>query len=205
MIPEMKTYLAATDIIDRDHPTILALAQQIASQYHTSKAIAQSSFEWVRDEIRHSYDYQMNPVTCRASDVLKHKTGYCFAKSHLLAALLRANNIPAGFCYQRLSFDEKGAPYTLHGFNAVYLPKVGWYRVDARGNRDNVNAQFTPPQEQLAFKIQFPEEADFQTILSEPLRVVVEALQNHITWDKLLLNLPDISLDSPHKYCLAID
>ncbi|TAG61956.1 MAG: transglutaminase family protein [Oscillatoriales cyanobacterium] len=201
----MKTYLAATDIIDRDHPAILALANKIASQHHTSEAIAQSSFEWVRDEIRHSYDYQMNPVTCRASDVLKHKTGYCFAKSHLLAALLRANNIPAGFCYQRLSFDDKGAPYTLHGFNAVYLPKVGWYRIDARGNRDNVNAQFTPPQEQLAFKIQFPEEADFQTILSEPLRVVVEALQNHITWDKLLLNLPDVSLDSAQKYGLAID
>ncbi|TAE50906.1 MAG: transglutaminase family protein, partial [Oscillatoriales cyanobacterium] len=108
----MKTYLAATDIIDRDHPAILALANKIASQHHTSEAIAQSSFEWVRDEIRHSYDYQMNPVTCRASDVLKHKTGYCFAKSHLLAALLRANNIPAGFCYQRLSFDDKGAPYT---------------------------------------------------------------------------------------------
>ncbi|WP_293233385.1 transglutaminase family protein [Microcoleus sp. PH2017_05_CCC_O_A] len=205
MIPEIKTYLAATDIIDRDHPAILALANKIASQHHTSEAIAQSSFEWVRDEIRHSYDYQMNPVTCRASDVLKHKTGYCFAKSHLLAALLRANNIPAGFCYQRLSFDDKGAPYTLHGFNAVYLPKVGWYRIDARGNRDNVNAQFTPPQEQLAFKIQFPEEADFQTILSDPLRVVVEALQNHITWDKLLLNLPDVSLESAQKYGLAID
>ncbi|MCC3587216.1 MAG: transglutaminase family protein [Microcoleus sp. PH2017_29_MFU_D_A] len=201
----MKTYLAATDIIDRDHPAILALANKIASQHHTSEAIAQSSFEWVRDEIRHSYDYQMNPVTCRASDLLKHKTGYCFAKSHLLAALLRANNIPAGFCYQRLSFDDKGAPYTLHGFNAVYLPDVGWYRIDARGNRDNVNAQFTPPQEQLAFKIQFPEEADFQTILSEPLRVVVEALQNHSTWDKLLLNLPDVSLDSAQKYGLAID
>ncbi|MCC3530025.1 MAG: transglutaminase family protein [Microcoleus sp. PH2017_22_RUC_O_B] len=200
----MKTYLAATEIIDRDHPAILGLAQQIASQHHTLEAIAQSSFEWVRDEIRHSYDYQMNPVTCRASDVLKHKTGYCFAKSHLLAALLRANNIPAGFCYQRLSFDDKGAPYTLHGFNAVYLPEIGWYRVDARGNRENVNAQFTPPQEQLAFKIQFPEEADFQTILSEPLRVVVEALQNHSTWDELLLHLPDVSLDSAQKYGLAI-
>ncbi len=203
MIPEMKTYLAATDIIDRDHPAILALAQKIASKHHTSKAIAQSCFEWVRDEIRHSYDYQMNPVTCRASDVLEYKTGYCFAKSHLLAALLRANNIPAGFCYQRLSIDDKGAPYTLHGFNAVYFPEVGWYRVDARGNRKDVNAQFTPPTEQLAFKIQFPEEADFQTILSEPLPVVVEALQNHSTWDELLLNLPDVSLESAHKYGLV--
>jgi transglutaminase-like putative cysteine protease len=92
----------------------------------------------------------MNPVTCRASEVLQHKTGYCFAKSHLLAALLRANQIPVGFCYQRLSIDDNGAPYSLHGFNAVYFPEVGWYRVDARGNKEGVTAQFTPPQEQLA-------------------------------------------------------
>lgn len=26
-----------------------------------------------------------NPVTCRASEVLVHGTGYCYAKSHLLA------------------------------------------------------------------------------------------------------------------------
>jgi transglutaminase-like putative cysteine protease len=200
----MEKYLAATEIIDRDHPAIVELAKNIASKRETLMAIAQGCFEWVRDEIRHSSDYQMNPVTCRASDVLKHKTGYCFAKSHLLAALLRANNIPAGFCYQRLSIDDKSAPYALHGFNAVYLPEIGWYRVDARGNRRDVNAQFTPPIEQLAFKIQFPEEADFKTILSEPLPIVVEALQTCSKWDEMLLNLPDISLESAGKYGLAI-
>jgi hypothetical protein len=146
----------------------------------------------------------MNPVTCRASDVLQHKTGYCVAKSHLLAALLRANNIPAGFCYQRLSIDDKGAPYSFHGFNAVYLPEIGWYRVDARGNRKDVNAQFTPPIEQLAFKIQFPEEADFKTILSEPLPIVVKALQTCSTWDEMLLNLPDTSLKSARECGLEI-
>jgi transglutaminase-like putative cysteine protease len=138
----------------------------------------------------------MNPVTCRASDVLQHKTGYCFAKSHLLAALLRANQIPAGFCYQRLSIDDKGAPYSLHGFNAVHLPQIGWYRVDARGNKAGVNAQFTPPQEQLAYKIQLPEEADFPVILAEPLQMIVEALQAQGTWNEMLLNLPDVSLNS---------
>jgi len=72
----------------------------------------------------------------------------------------------------------------LHGFNAVYLPEVGWYRVDARGNRQGVSV--TPPLEQLAFKIQFSEEADFQDIFPEPLRVV-EALQAHGTWDDLFV------------------
>ncbi|MGL5058848.1 MAG: transglutaminase-like domain-containing protein [Microcoleus sp.] len=202
VVMAMEKYLAATEIIDRHHPAIVELAQQIAAKHETLRDLAKACFEWVRDEIRHSCDYQMNPITCRASDVLQYRTGYCFAKSHLLAALLRANNIPAGFCYQRLSIDDKGAPYSLHGFNAVFLPEIGWYRVDARGNRKDVNAQFMPPQEQLAFKIQFPEEADFKTILSEPLPIVVEALQTCNKWDEMLLNLPDISLESAEKYGL---
>ena len=193
---DMDTYLQASDVIDWQHPEIMALARKLAAGHPTTAAIAQGCFEWVRDEIRHSFDYQMNPITCRASDVLRYKTGYCYAKSHLLAALLRAKGIPAGFCYQRLSIDDQGAPYCLHGLNAVYLPETGWYRIDARGNRNGVNAQFTPPQEQLAFKLQFPAEADFPAILAHPLPQVVTALQAYATWDAMLRNLPDLSLDA---------
>jgi transglutaminase-like putative cysteine protease len=199
---DMEEYLKVSEVIDWQHPEIMEGAKQIASGYQTPTAIAKACFEWVRDEIHHSYDYQMSPVTCRASDVLQHKTGYCYAKSHLLAALLRANEIPAGLCYQRLSIDDKGAPYSLHGLNAIHLPEVGWYRVDARGNKEGVNPQFTPPQEQLAFKIQFSEEADFSAIFSEPLQVVIEALQAQKTWDDMLRNLPDISLESAKSYGL---
>lgn len=199
----MKEYLKVSEVIDWQHPEIMERAKQIALRFDTPAAIAQACFEWVRDEICHSCDYQMNPLTWRASDVLQHKTGYCFAKSHLLAALLRANQIPAGFCYQRLSIDDRGAPYSLHGFNAIYLPDIGWYRVDARGNKAGVNAQFTPPQEQLAYKIQMPEEADFPAILAEPLPIVVQALQAKSTWDEMLSNLPDISLESAQLYGLV--
>jgi transglutaminase-like putative cysteine protease len=200
---DMEEYLKVSEFIDWQHPEIMKRAKQIALGLETPTAIAKACFEWVRDEIFHSFDYQMNPLTCRASDVLQHKTGYCFAKSHLLAALLRANQIPAGFCYQRLSVDNNGAPYSLHGFNAVYLPRVGWYRIDARGNKEGVNAQFTPLQEQLAYKIQLPEEADFPVVLAEPLQIVVEALQLQHTWDEMLRNLPDISLDSAKTYGLV--
>ena len=186
----MQEYLAATSVIDWQHPEILELSRLL----DTSKTIttAKACFEWVRDNIYHSVDYKMNPVTCRASDVLKHKTGYCYAKSHLLAALLRSLSIPAGFCYQRLSVFDDGAPYCLHGFNAVYLPKHGWYRMDARGNKPGVNAQFNPPQEQLAFKLNFPEEIDCKRIFAEPLPTVVKALKIYDTWDVALQNLPDI-------------
>ncbi|MBE9067603.1 transglutaminase family protein [Leptolyngbya cf. ectocarpi LEGE 11479] len=201
----MEQYLRADQVIDWKHPEIIALAKSIASDDDTAAEIAKDCFEWVRDEIFHSVDYQMNPVTCRASDVLKHRTGYCFAKSHLLAALLRANQIPAGFCYQRLSIDDKGPPYSLHGFNGIYLPEFGWYRADARGNKEGVNAQFTPPQERLAYRIRFPEEADFQTVLAEPLQIVVDALQAQRTWDKMLCNIPDTTLESAKSYGLVVD
>ena len=201
----MKEYLKVSEIIDWQHPNIMELAKQIALELETPEAIAKACFEWVRDEICHSYDYQMNPVTCRASDVLQHRTGYCFAKSHLLAAILRANQIPAGFCYQRLSVDDKGAPYSLHGFNAIHLPEIGWYRIDARGNKEGVNTQFTPPEESLAYHPQLPEEADFQAILVEPLEIVVEVLQAQKTWDNMLRNFPDIALESAKNYGLVAD
>jgi transglutaminase-like putative cysteine protease len=136
----MEQYLKVSEVIDWQHPKIMERAAKIALGNETPIAISKACFEWVRDEIFHSCDYRMNPITCTASDVLQHKTGYCFAKSHLLAALLRANQIPAGFCYQRLSIDDQGAPYSLHGFNAIYLAEFGWYRVDARGNKAGVNA-----------------------------------------------------------------
>ncbi len=186
-------YLQASKVINWQHPDILNLAQQLSLETSSVYEIAKSCFEWVRDEIYHSCDYQMNPVTCIASDVLKYKTGYCYAKSHLLAALLRANKIPSGFCYQRLSINDDGEPYSLHGFNAVYLPQLGWYRLDSRGNKSGVNAQFTPPKEQLAYQADLPGEKDFTQILAEPLTIVVNALQSYKTWDELLQNLPDTS------------
>jgi len=158
----MDCYLYATDIVDWKDSNVLALAKEIARKcteqpaiealsIATDAVIAKGCFEWVRDNIQHSWDYKQNPVTCRASSVLANKTGYCYSKSHLLAALLRANNISAGFCYQRLSLEGSGPPYCLHGLNAVYLQDYGWYRMDARGNKVGVDAQFRPQRNNLPF------------------------------------------------------
>jgi transglutaminase-like putative cysteine protease len=190
----MDNFLRATEVIDWKHPSVLAKAQELGHGASDVQEIAQLCFEWVRDNIQHSSDFKRNPVTCNASDVLREGTGYCYAKSHLLAALVRANGIPAGFCYQRLSIDETGAPYSLHGLNAVYLPEFGWYRIDPRGNKSGVDAQFSPPIERLAFHIVFPEEQLFPQILADPLPVVINALRAHATWDAMYRNLPDWEL-----------
>jgi transglutaminase-like putative cysteine protease len=192
----MNSFLKATEVIDWNHASVIAKAQELSGGTRDAQEIARRCFEWVRDNIQHSSDFRRNPVTCNASDVLREGTGYCYAKSHLLAALLRANEIPAGFCYQRLSIDETGAPYSLHGLNAVHLPEFGWYRIDARGNKQGVDAQFSPPVEQLAFRIAFPEEKLFPQILAEPLPVVVNALRAHSTWDAMYHNLPDWEIAS---------
>lgn len=187
-------FLKSCDIIDWKHPDVLALALALAADERDPVLVARRCFQWVRDEIKHSRDYNLSAVTCSASEVLREGSGYCYAKSHLLAALLRANGIPAGLCYQRLSVDGQGEPYSLHGLCAALLPDVGWYRIDPRGNRSDVNAQFTPPREQLAFAISLPGEADLPEIWPDPLPVVVQALRSHATADALWRNLPDVLL-----------
>jgi transglutaminase-like putative cysteine protease len=190
----MKKYLEVSKYIDWDNSEIISLAKSLSAGVSSVENITKNCFEWVRDNIKHSSDYKMNPVTCKASDVLIHKTGYCYSKSHLLAALLRANKIPAGLCYQRLSVDEGREPYCLHGLNAVFLKNHGWYRMDARGNKDGVNAQFSPPREQLAFPIISKFEADLLEIWSKPLPVVISVLEKYETFKEVYDNLPDIEL-----------
>lgn len=192
----MSPYLQSCDIIDFDHADVARQAAVLAAGCVSDEQIAEKCFVFVRDEIRHSRDFNLNPLTCKASEVLLHKTGYCYAKSHLLAALLRANDIPSGLCYQRLSVGTGGPPYCLHGLNAIHLKAHGWYRVDARGNKPGVEAAFCPPVERLAFPIVEAAEADLPEIWAEPLPVVVRALQSGKTVDELYANLPDVELVS---------
>ncbi len=188
------SYLAASPYIDFDDPDVLATARRLAHDARSQAEVVRACFAFVRDEIEHSADFQRNPVTCRASDVLRQGTGFCYAKSHLLAALLRANGIPAGLCYQRLATGNNDAPYCLHGLNAVYLQDHGWYRIDPRGNKPGVQASFDPPREALPFAPCGPGEGDLEGIWAEPLPVVVEALERCTTYGQVLAALPDATL-----------
>jgi len=190
----MNAYLQPTAIIDSSHPAIVAAAEEIAGHAAEDEEIARRCFFWVRDRVRHSSDHRISVVTCTASDVLKHRAGFCYAKSHLLAALLRANGIPAGLCYQRLTITNDSPPCCLHGLNGIYLENRGWYRVDARGNKNGVDAHFSPPEEKLAFPIISEGEADFPEIWAEPLSMIIDVLENSSTYDEVANNLPDVDV-----------
>ena len=190
----MDPFLRSTTVIDWEHPEVLARAQVLRSEGDAVVYIVRRCFEWVRDEIKHSGDFALTAVTCRASDVLREGSGYCYAKSHLLAALLRANGIPAGLCYQRLALDEAGTRFCLHGLNAVHLASHGWYRIDARGNRPGIDARCEPPVERLAFAPSLPGELHLPEVWPEPLPVVTAALVAHTDAQVLGQHLPDVEV-----------
>ncbi|MFC1749886.1 transglutaminase family protein [Pseudomonadota bacterium] len=190
----MKQYLQHSEVINWQHPSVLAQAKALRGSRVSELEIARRCFEFVRDHIQHSGDYKRDEMTCSASDVLQQGTGWCYAKSHLLAALLRANGIPAGLCYQRLTIEGDSGPHCLHGLNAVYLSELGWYRADARGNNDNIHVDFLPPEEDLAFPITHPGEADITGIWAEPMPVVVNVLNRCHGYQAVMANLPDIEL-----------
>jgi len=189
----MKDYLKVTDIIDYDDKSIQEQAKLLALDCSDDEQIAKACFEFVRDEIKHSGDYPSDlPTTCKASEVLEYKTGWCYTKAILLSALLRANGIPTGFAYQRLSCSEyKPDIYCLHGLNWIYLKEYGWYRVDARGNKEGVDAQFTPPKEKLAFEIG-EGEFDLPDNLPNPRPEIIEALQKNKSYEEMICDFPDV-------------
>ena len=200
----MQKYLEATEIVDYNNKEVYTLAMSLAKDCETDTQIAKNCFEYVRDEIAHSGDCRAEITTLKASDILKHKTGWCYSKSILLAGLFRGNGIPTGFCYQRLSCSEyKKDVYCLHGLNSIYLKEFGWYRVDARGNKEGVDAQFNPPYEQLAFEIG-EHEFDLPEILTEPLPEVLEALIKNNCYAEMVENFPDIEKSYGSKFSAKI-
>ncbi len=186
-------YLEETDIIDFSNVEIKNLAFELSKGCKTDEEIAKNVFLYVRDEIRHVGDYKLNINTCKSSDVLNQKVGWCYSKSHLVAALLRVNNIPTALCYQRLSCSEYVKDiYCLHGLNAVYLKDYGWYRFDVRGNKEGVNAKFKPPFEKLAFDLH-ENEFDIEEKFSKPLDVVVEFLETKFdSYEQMMKSIPDL-------------
>ena len=189
-------YLEASDILDFGYERsreVTDLTHDINSYSANTIEYIKNAFEYVRDNISHSADIKGNTVTCRASEVLKAKEGICYAKSHLLAAILRCNSIPAGFCYQRLTLNDEISPYpVIHGLNAVYIECLNkWVRLDARGNKPGVDAQFSTEREKLAFPVRVEKgEEDIPIIFAHPDENVIKALTQSKGLDSLWANLP---------------
>ena len=190
---DIQQYLKCDDVIDYDAPIVSKLADTLYNASDSEIDFIQKAYEYVRDKIPHSADIGENEMTCRASEVLRAGHGICFAKSHMLAALLRCKGIPAGFCYQKLILDDDTAPILVyHGLNGVYLQDYGkWIRLDARGNKPGVDARFSIHEEQLAFPIRPNKgEEDGTVIYPDPDTLVIRSMMNSKTRSELWNDLP---------------
>ena len=191
-IENLNCYLRSDEVIDWRDLDVSRTAQEITAGLDSDVDKAKALFEWVRDTIPHTNDASHEKVTCTASEVLSVGTGICYAKAHLLTAFLRAVGIPAGFCYQVYYEDLhiSESKMALHGLNAIYLQSLDkWIRVDPRGNKEGVSAQFDTETEHLAFpELEFLD----SHIYAAPLPIVVHALRTWTTKTSLWPHLPSV-------------
>lgn len=174
-------YLKSSKYINYEDPAVRETAKSIIKNCRTKEEKVKCLYEFVRDEIGHSWDIQNRKVTISASEVLEYQHGLCYAKSNLLAALLRSQGIPTGICYQRITLgDTPDTGYVIHALNAVYFEEINkWIRLDARGNKEGVKAQFSMEKEQLAFPIRKEYgETDYEVIYTHPAAITMTSLEN---------------------------
>ena len=187
-------YLKKDDVVNYENINITQLADSLWSNADSDVDYMKKAYEFVRDNISHSADINEDLLTCSASEVLAAGHGICFAKSHLLAALLRCKSIPTGFCYQKLILDDKTAPVLVyHGLNGVYIKEYEkWIRLDARGNTNGIDAQFSIDKEKLAFEVRRDKsEEDSFIVYPDPDVKIIKKLTASKTRTRLWENLPD--------------
>ena len=191
---QMEKFLENTHYVDFSNPSVRELAAKLKRESEDELSLIESTYIFVRDEIRHSWDAKDSRVTVTSADVLREGVGICWAKANLLAALLRANGIPAGFSYQRLTLgDTPDTGYCIHALNTVFVSSLNrWIRLDARGNKEGVNAQFSLDKEKLAFDIRCKGEVDYHDNHAEPDKGLMKVLEeNSDAIDMYLHHLPD--------------
>ena len=122
--------LAATELIDADHPAVQAFARERAhGTTHRERAVA--LYLAVRDEFRYDpYRLDLSPQGMKASTVIENGHGWCVPKAALLAAVLRASGIPARVGYadvrnhlstERLRQALQTDLFVWHGYTEAWI------------------------------------------------------------------------------------
>ena len=130
--PPPQDCLAATALVDSDHPAILAFAQALAGDTRASqRERAVALYGAVRDRFRYDpYRTDLRPDGIKASQVLANGYGWCVPKAALLAAACRATGIPARLGYadvrNHLSTAKMRETMTTdvfawHGYTDIWL------------------------------------------------------------------------------------
>jgi len=198
IIVDFSIFLAESQYVDFLLPIIQEKANELFGGINNDIKKAKIAYEYVRDRILHSFDINAKIITAKASDVLKHQTGICHAKANLLAALLRSQSIPVGFCFQHLTLaDDDSLGYCVHCYNAIFVDDH-WIKVDARGNTNGKNAQFSLDKPILAFQIRKEyDEYSWDGIYADPHLDTMKMLEKATTIQDIIDNIPCMIVDKP--------
>lgn len=122
--------LAATPLIDSDHPAVIAFARKHA-RGATDRERAVALYVAVRDGFRYDpYRIDLRPEGMRASSVIERGHGWCVPKAALLAAAARAAGVPARVGYadvrnhlstERMRQTMKTDLFIWHGYADLWL------------------------------------------------------------------------------------
>ncbi len=193
---KISDYLEENEIVNHRNPAVSTLADTMYQAAGSKMAYIQSVYEYVRDQIPHSADIHRESIPYVASDVLAEKHGVCFAKSHLLAALLRCKSIPTGFCYQKVILNaQRPEILAYHGLNGVYMEELGrWIRLDP-----GAGGEFSVDAERLVFSIREElGEVDGCIVYPAPDKNVIECFRRSTSLRALSENPPtELFYDSP--------
>ncbi len=204
----LDAYLRSSRVIDWMNQSVLQKSNLICQGLSGNEARIEALYCWVRDNIVHSRDADLgiieNPhdhltedildtLPYTASQVLEAGHGICYGQSHLLAALLRAQKIPAGLCYQVVRRDHPRKNRVLHGLNAVYVAERGhWQLLDARIAGSGAADCFTLDRPVLAFPMQEAMgEYLYPEIYDEPHTLVSEMFERFQSRRAMWPYLPD--------------
>lgn len=123
--------LSPTDLIDSDHPAVIAFAREAVGDAETDQEKAARLFTAVRDGLRYDpWSFSLDREHFRASAIVGRDRGFCVPKAVLLAAAARAVGIPAlvGFAdvKNHLSSDKLRRSmgtdlFVYHGYTALHL------------------------------------------------------------------------------------
>jgi transglutaminase-like putative cysteine protease len=128
--PPGPQHLAATASIDATHPDVLRFARAHALG-DTPRERAVSLYRAVRDSVRYDpYRIDLSETGMSASNALRQGHGWCVPKAVLLAAVCRAQGIPArlGFAdvrnhlsTERLRSTMKTDVFAWHGYTSLWI------------------------------------------------------------------------------------
>ena len=150
----MKNYTASCFFIDANHPEIVKKAVDITHNFANPKDKAIALFYAVRDGYYYNpYYLDLQRESLKASHILHKEFAYCVEKAVLLAALLRAVNIPS-----RLHFGDvtnhiatekivkilKTNRLVFHACTEVYLNNK-WIKITPAFNKELCEKIGVPP------------------------------------------------------------